>query len=101
MLLGLHTYSLNLHGIGFRDDRIDFKRDGFRLTGTPVGEGDMDMIGAYEIIKTKSSMKRINIETDINIPLDDMEIAMAMEIDAIKRSAKFCRDVLGIKKNPD
>jgi 3-oxoisoapionate decarboxylase len=85
----------------FRDDRIDFKRDGFRLTVTPVGEGDMDMVGAYEIIKTKSSMNRINIETDINIPLDDMETAMAMEVDAIKRSAKFCREVLGIKRNLD
>ena len=82
----------------FRDDKIDFKRDGFRLTGTPVGDGDMDMIGAYEIIKTKSSMNRINIETDINIPLDDMETALNMEVDAIQRSAKFCREVLGIKK---
>jgi hypothetical protein len=56
----------------------------------------MDMVGAYEIIKTKSSLKRINIETDINIPLEDMETGLNMEVDAIKRSAIFCREVLGI-----
>jgi hypothetical protein len=28
----------------------------------------------------------------------DMETALNMEIDAIKRSARFCREVLGIRK---
>lgn len=82
----------------FRDDKIEFKRDGLKLTGTAVGDGDMDMVGAYEIIKTKSSMNRINIETDLDTPLDDMETALKMEDDAIKRSAKFCREILEIKK---
>ena len=81
----------------FRDDRIEFKRDGFRFTGTSIGEGDLDMKGAFEVIKTQSTMQRVNIETDIDIPLDHMETALEMEIDAIKRSAKFCREVLGIK----
>ena len=57
------------------------------------------MKGAYEIIKTRSSMTRINIETDIDIPLDDKETALKMEIDAIRRSVRFCREVLGIGKN--
>jgi len=83
----------------FRDDKIDFKRDGFKLTGTAVGDGDMDMVGAYEIIKNKSSMNRINIETDLDTPLDDMETALNMEVEAIRRSAKFCREVLGIKRD--
>ncbi|MBT6611238.1 MAG: hypothetical protein HOB38_03955, partial [Deltaproteobacteria bacterium] len=80
----------------FRDDRIDFKRDGFRFTGTSIGEGDLDMKGAYQIIKTQSAMNRINIETDLDIPLDNMETALGMEVDAIKRSVLFCREVLGI-----
>jgi hypothetical protein len=148
MLLGLHTYSLYLHGIGqawagfklpwprqlttfelfdravrwgldglhlddgvlenlaprsftnhFRDDRIEFERHGFKLTGTAVGDGDIDIKRAYEIIKTKSSMNRINIETEMEIPLDDMETALRMEKEIVERSIKYCREVLGIRKD--
>ena len=54
MLLGLHTYSFYL-------------------------QGDIDMKRAYEIFKTKSTMQRINIETEMDIPLDNMQQALQME----------------------
>ena len=82
----------------FRDDRIEFQRYGFKLTGTAVGEGDIDMKRAYEIIKSRSSMRRINIETEMDIPLDDMQKALQMELDTIRRSIRYCREVLGIQK---
>jgi sugar phosphate isomerase/epimerase len=82
----------------FRDDRIEFQRYGFKLTGTAVGEGDIDMQRAYEIIKTRSSMRRINIETDMEIPLDSMEEALRMEKETVQRSIRYCREVLGIKR---
>ena len=82
----------------FRDDRIEFQRWGFKLIGEAVGEGDIDMKGAYEIFRDHSTMDRINIETEMETPLDDMEKAMKMEIDAIKRSVIYCREVLGIKR---
>jgi len=82
----------------FRDDRIEFQRYGFKLTGAAVGEGDIDMKRAYEIIKTQSTMRRINIETEMEIPLDNMEQALRMERDAIERSIRYCSDVLGIKR---
>jgi len=82
----------------FRDDRIELQRYGFKLTGTAIGEGDIDMKGAYEIIKTKSRMRRINIETEMEIPLDDMQQALRMEKETIKRSIRYCREVLGIKR---
>jgi len=86
----------------FRDDRIEMQRYGFKLTGAAVGEGDIDMKAAYEIIKTQSSMRRINIETEMEIPLDNMEQALRMEKETIKRSIRYCREVLGIgKKDPD
>lgn len=85
----------------FRDDRIEFQRHGFKLTGTAVGEGDIDIKRAYEIIKTKSSMQRINIETEMEIPLDDMETALRMEEETVERSIKYCREVLGIRKDND
>jgi sugar phosphate isomerase/epimerase len=85
----------------FRDDRIEFQRYGFKLTGAAVGEGDIDMKRAYEIFKTKSAMRRINIETEMEIPLDDMQQALRMEKDTIERSIRYCREVLGIKKDED
>lgn len=83
----------------FRDNRIEFTRDGFKATGTPLGEGDLDIAGAFDVVRTQSQMQRLNIETDINIPLNDMRTALEMEIDAIRRSVRFCRDVLGIKRD--
>ena len=82
----------------FRDDRIEMQRYGFKLTGAAVGEGDIDMQRAYEIIKNESSMGRINIETEMEIPLDNMEQALRLEKETIKRSIRYCREVLGIKR---
>lgn len=41
-------------------------------------------------------MKRINIETEMAIPLGDMQAALAAEVDAVKRSIRYCREALGI-----
>jgi sugar phosphate isomerase/epimerase len=83
----------------FRDDRIEFQRHGFKLTGTAIGDGDIDIKRAYEIIKTKSCMNRINIETEMEIPLDDMETALRMEKETVERSIKYCREVLEITQD--
>lgn len=82
----------------FRDDRIEFQRWGFKLLGAAVGEGDIDMRRAYKLIRDRSSMGRINIETELETPLDDMQIALDMEIDAIRRSVRYCREVLDIRR---
>ena len=84
----------------FRDDRIVFQRYGFKLTGAAVGEGDIDMKRAYEIFRTRSQMKRINIETEMEIPFDDKDRALRMEKETVERSVRYCRDVLCIKKEP-
>ncbi len=82
----------------FRDDRIEFQRWGFKLVGAAVGEGDIDMHRAYTLFRDCSSMDRINIETELETPLDDMRSAMEMELDAIRRSVRYCREVLGIRR---
>jgi sugar phosphate isomerase/epimerase len=82
----------------FRDDRIEFTRWGFKLVGAAVGEGDIDMRRAYELFREHSSMQRINIETELETPLNDMQKALDMEIDAIRRSVRYCREVLGIHR---
>jgi hypothetical protein len=43
-------------------------------------------------------MRRINIETEMEIPLDNMQKALQMEIDTIERSIRYCRKVLGIQR---
>ena len=83
----------------FRDDRIEFQRWGFKLLGAAVGEGDIDMRRAYKLIRDRSSMGRINIETELETPLDDMQIALDMEIDAIRRSVLYCREVLDLRRS--
>ena len=83
----------------FRDDRIEFQRYGFKLTGAAVGEGDIDMQRACDIIKNRSCMRRINIETEMDIPLDHMEKALQMEKDTVQRSIRYCREVLGIQRD--
>jgi sugar phosphate isomerase/epimerase len=82
----------------FRDDRIEFQRYGFKLTGAAVGDGDIDMQRAYDIIKNRSGMRRINIETEMEIPLDNMQKALQMEKDTIERSIRYCRKELGIRR---
>jgi len=83
----------------FRDDRIDFCRDGFKVSGVAVGEGDIDMQKAYELIKENSPTNRINIETEMGISLEDRDTALRLEIETIQKSIHFCRNVLKIKKN--
>ena len=85
----------------FRDDRIVFKRWGFKLVGAAVGEGDIDMRRAYEVFRDHSTMDRINIETELATPMDDMQTALKMEIDAIRRSVRYCRQNLGIVREPE
>jgi sugar phosphate isomerase/epimerase len=80
----------------FRDGRIEILHDGFRLTGAALGDGDMDLKRAYRIITDQSTMKRINIETDVEGVPGDREASLRMEREALERSVRFCRDVLGI-----
>ena len=83
----------------FRDDRVEFCRDGFRVRGVAVGDGDIDMKKAYELIKSKSPTNRINIETEMGFSLENREEALRLELVTIKKSIHFCRTVLNIKKN--
>ncbi len=80
----------------FRDDRVEFCRDGFRVRGAAVGDGDIDMKKAYEVIKNSSPTNRINIETEMGFSLDDKETALHLEIETVKKSIHYCRSVLGI-----
>jgi len=80
----------------FRDGKIIIQPDGFKLTGAAVGEGDLDMKRAYELIKKNPAVNRLNIELDLKCPLDNMQEALHIEREALGRSILYCREVLGI-----
>jgi len=82
----------------FRDDRVEFRRDGFRVRGVAVGDGDIDMQAAYNLLKHRSPGNRINIETEMGFSLEDKDAALQLELDTIKKSIRYCREVLGIGK---
>ncbi|HCY87942.1 MAG TPA: sugar phosphate isomerase/epimerase [Desulfobacteraceae bacterium] len=81
----------------FRDNRIVITPWGLKFTGAAVGEGDLDMKRAYELISRNPDMQRINIELDLECPLDDMAKAMETEKAALVRSIAYCRDILKIR----
>jgi len=82
----------------FRDDRINVMLYGFRYEGCAVGDGDLDMKRNYELIRTQSPCRRINIETDMDVPTDDRDEARRIEREALERSIRYCRDVLGVRR---
>ncbi len=80
----------------FRDDRVEFCRDGFRVSGVAVGDGDIDMEKAYQLINKHSPTNRIIIETEMGISMDNKERALALELEAVKKSIHYCRTTLNI-----
>jgi sugar phosphate isomerase/epimerase len=83
----------------FRDNKIVIKPYGFELTGAAVGEGDLDMKRAYELIQQNPEVNRINIELDLKCPIDNMQAALRIEREALKKSIRYCREILGISKD--
>ncbi len=80
----------------FRDAKIIINPDGFSLTGVVVGDGDLDMKRAYELINQNPNVNRLNIELDLKCPLDNMEETLQIERKALEKSILFCRETLGI-----
>jgi sugar phosphate isomerase/epimerase len=80
----------------FRDNKIIIKPYGFKLAGAAVGEGDLDMRRAYELIQQNPAVNRINIELDLQCPLDNMQETLGIEREALQKSVRYCREVLGI-----
>ncbi len=82
----------------FRDSIIQQTRYGCKVVGCALGEGDLDLVKAYELITNSPGMNRINIEIAEDAPIDDKEKALEQEEQAIIRSIDFCRKHLKIIK---
>jgi len=80
----------------FSDHRIEFESYGCRITGVACGEGDVPMKRAYEIIRANPEMKRLNLEIEFEPRTDDPEEARRREYEAVVKSIRFAREVLGV-----
>ncbi len=80
----------------FRDDRIEFTRDGFQVHGGAVGDGDIDMKKAYQFIKECAPCNRVIIETETGFSLEDRDTALQLELKTVQKSIDYCRNVLKI-----
>ncbi len=80
----------------FRDNKIVLAPWGLKFTGAALGEGDLDMKRSYELIRQNPDVQRINIELDLDCPVDNMEETLEIERAALIRSIDYCRNVLKI-----
>jgi len=80
----------------FRDNKIIIAPWGLKFAGAAVGAGDLDMKRSYELIQQNPDVQRINIELDLDCPVDNMEEALEIERSALIRSIAYCREILGI-----
>lgn len=81
----------------FCDHRIDRDEFGCRFHGVACGDGDIDLVRAYELIRTGSEMGRINFEVEWDSGGDGPDEARRKEMEAVERSIRYCREVLGIR----
>ena len=89
----LAPYAFTNH---FRDSVIDQTRYGCRIAGCALGDGDLDLKQAYDLLKNAPNLDRLNIEIALDAPADRMQQALDMENRAIEKSIDFCRNQLGI-----
>jgi len=80
----------------FKDHRIELHHYGCKITGVALGDGDIDLKRAFELIRDQSPTNHINIEVELEAPFDDMQQALRLEREAMERSVRYCREVLGI-----
>jgi sugar phosphate isomerase/epimerase len=80
----------------FSDHRIVFDQYGCRITGVATGTGDVPMRQAYQVIRTNSNMKRLNIEVEFDPGADGREEARRREYQAVVDSIRFTREELGV-----
>ncbi len=82
----------------FSDHRLIFDQYGGRITGVAAGTGDIPLKEAYQIIRSNSQMKRLNLEVEFDPGTDGPEQARCREYQAVLESIRFAREELGVGK---
>lgn len=82
----------------FCDHRLDRDQFGVRFHGVALGDGDIDCVRVYNLIKKVSPTDRITFEIEWDMGDDPIEVAREKEMEACLKSIKYAREVLGIGK---
>jgi 3-oxoisoapionate decarboxylase len=80
----------------FCDHRLDRDQFGLRFHGVALGDGDIDCVKVYNMIKRVSPTDRITFEIEWDMGGDSIETARQKEMEACLKSIKYAREVLGI-----
>jgi sugar phosphate isomerase/epimerase len=83
--------------IHFKDSEILKTPYGLKFRSVACGDGDIDLKSIYDTICQKSDIQRITIEVELSQENGSLKMARARELEAVKRSIRFCRDTLGIR----
>ncbi|MBN1540699.1 sugar phosphate isomerase/epimerase [candidate division KSB1 bacterium] len=79
-------FSVSCH---FKDYRIRMTHFGCTITGTPLGEGNIDLHAVAQVLKTAPRLQRLFVE----LPLPP-QCGEEKEQSAVKNSLQFCKTVL-------
>ena len=81
----------------FKDYALKMENWGFKAFGVALGDGMIDIKAILDILKKESKLDRIMLE--IPVEKEESESAtLAKEDDFVRRSARYAREVLGIRR---
>lgn len=91
-------YSYCVH---FCDNRVFADPDGTHSLGCAIGDGDVDVIEVMKIFRETAPEELDTINLEIELPLSGytLEDGRKEEIDAMRKSIKYMKEVLGIGIN--
>ena len=92
-------YSYCVH---FCDNRVFADPDGTHSLGCAIGDGDVDVVQVMKILRAKAPAELDTIDLEIELPLSgySIEVGRAEELEAMRRSIRYMREVLGIGTRP-
>ena len=85
----------------FCDHQLSRDQYGCRFHGVAIGDGDIDVQKAVDIIRKESPTDKITFEIEWDMENDTLEEAKAKQLDACKRSIKYLRDVLKVGREDE
>lgn len=80
----------------FKDYAIQLKNYGFKVTGVALGQGNIDLFRALDILKDKTKLDKIILELPVEAE-PDKRAALQKEENIVRESVLYARNVLGIK----
>jgi len=85
-------YTFTMH---FKDYAVAMTNYGFKVKGVALGEGNIDLVFALQIIKQKTALEKIILEIPVEAG-SNREMTLRNEDEIIQRSVEYARNVLKI-----